>query len=194
MEKPEIGDVGDKCVPNDNDSDGMCVLITDCETAINEIRAKNYHKFKRCGFKGVTEIVCCPQKPIDKYGESDRKNSIADRECKKIVAASIPPLDLHIIGGEAASLGEFPHMVALGYEDAEGYNFQCGGTLVSDTYVLTAAHCVDTLDRIKPTIVRMGIVELGNSTRNDETDVDIAEILTHPNYTRRRKYHDLALM
>lgn len=25
--------------------------------------------------------------------------------------SSTPPLDLHIIGGEAASLGEFPHMV-----------------------------------------------------------------------------------
>ncbi|KPJ15232.1 Serine protease snake [Papilio machaon] len=193
----------------------------------DEIHNRKYHEYKRCGFKDVTEIVCCPQKPIDKYGETTRKKArIADIECKKITdtvippldlhiiggeAVSvgefphmvkckkitdtvIPPLDLHIIGGEAVSVGEFPHMVALGYPEGDGYNFMCGATLLSDTFVLTAAHCVDTIDQIKPAIARLGVVELGSTARNNETDVDVAEIIVHPNYTRRYKYHDLSLI
>ncbi|XP_068633515.1 serine protease persephone-like [Battus philenor] len=189
------GEIGDKCLLTDNESEGMCILITDCQVALNEIRTKNYHKYKRCGFKDLTEIVCCPQKPIDKFGDTERRlGRVADKECKKIVENSIPPLVLHIIGGETAGMGEFPHMVALGYEAPEGYIFQCGGTLLSNLFVISAAHCVDTLDQIKPTIVRMGVVDLGQSTRNNETDVDIKEIITHPQYTRRHKYHDLALL
>jgi hypothetical protein len=48
--------------------------------------------------------------------------------------------------------------------------------------------------RIKPSIVRAGVVELGNNTWNEETDYRIAETIVHPEYTRSTKYHDLALL
>ncbi|XP_072929945.1 CLIP domain-containing serine protease HP8-like [Epargyreus clarus] len=50
-----------------------------------------------------------------------------------------------IIGGMNASLGQFPWIVRLGYtfQDDDEIDFMCGGALVSDRHVLTAAHCVD---------------------------------------------------
>lgn len=40
----------------------------------------------------------------------------------------------------------------------------------------------------------MGVVEIGGSTFNGETDVVIADIILHPQYARKEKYHDLALL
>ncbi|KAJ9579984.1 hypothetical protein L9F63_004367, partial [Diploptera punctata] len=43
-----------------------------------------------------------------------------------------------IVGGKPTEMNEFPWMARLSYFN----RFYCGGTLINDRYVLTAAHCV----------------------------------------------------
>ncbi|XP_028042987.1 proclotting enzyme-like [Bombyx mandarina] len=142
-------DVGDECTPNNQISEGICTLVNDCPQAVMAIKNKRFQPFQRCGFRGFQEIVCCPT-TVDKFGQTEKTRTIkriAERECDKIISSTVPPLDLYILGGEAASMGEFPYMVAVGFDRGNGYEFDCGGSLLSNLYVLTAAHCVDTLDR-----------------------------------------------
>jgi secreted trypsin-like serine protease len=46
-------------------------------------------------------------------------------------------VDLRITNGNTASRGQFPWQAAL-YVDGSSF---CGGSLISDLWVLTAAHC-----------------------------------------------------
>ncbi|KAG8035025.1 hypothetical protein G9C98_005448 [Cotesia typhae] len=102
-----------------------------------------------------------------------------------------------IVGGTKAGPKEFPHMAAIGYTSkARGeILWLCGGTLVSDRFVLTAAHCTYTLDYGKPTQVRVGDLNL---KRNDDDakpqSKKIIDIIRHPDYKKPLEYHDIALI
>ena len=50
-----------------------------------------------------------------------------------------PPAEDKIVGGEEATPNQFPWIVALFVDNA----WFCGGALISENWVLTAAHCVD---------------------------------------------------
>lgn len=84
--------------------------------------------------------------------------------CAKYAALATPYFPSNIINGKPAGLTEFPHMVALGYQnDDNGYDFDCGGSLIADNWVVTAAHCIK--DRRKPVVIRLGKVCCCNSFR-----------------------------
>uniref|UniRef100_A0A182KEY2 Peptidase S1 domain-containing protein n=1 Tax=Anopheles christyi TaxID=43041 RepID=A0A182KEY2_9DIPT len=99
-----------------------------------------------------------------------------------------------IVGGEAAKYGEFPHHALLGYPREDGsperYSFSCGGSLISDRFILTAAHCFSYGD---PEIVRLGEYDLTVDSTT-QLDFGIAEIKRHPEYRNARSYHDVALV
>ena len=46
-----------------------------------------------------------------------------------------------IVGGSEAGIGAQPWQVAILYNYPQLFRQGCGGTLISDKYVVTAAHC-----------------------------------------------------
>jgi secreted trypsin-like serine protease len=60
----------------------------------------------------------------------------------KPAAAALRPIP-RIVGGAAAPDGAYPFMAALQQWAGNGYLTICGGTLIAQDEVLTAAHCVD---------------------------------------------------
>ena len=51
-----------------------------------------------------------------------------------------------IVGGQDAEVGQFPHQVSLQREDG---SHTCGGSIISEKFILTAAHCVVVGDGIQ---------------------------------------------
>ncbi|KFB42149.1 AGAP013221-PA-like protein [Anopheles sinensis] len=96
-----------------------------------------------------------------------------------------------ISGGKEAMYGEFPHHAILGYRQDDGsYSFKCGGSLISDQFILTAAHCFKFE---YPTLVRLGEYDLAVNSSN-KVDLGIKKIIRHPNNVHVKAYHDIALI
>lgn len=66
-----------------------------------------------------------------------------------------------VIGGQAAGHGEWPWLVAF-YRSKEGnLEFICGGSLITSTYTLTAAHCVQDKGRETPMQTKNALLFIG---------------------------------
>lgn len=146
-----------------------------------------------CSFDRDNPIVCCREElPTAGLGSSQvRFSSVSERMCD-----SFPPvseINDHIFMGTAAAINEFPHIAALGYPTKEtNIPFRCGASLISDRYLLTAAHCFSPE---QPTFARLGVVNLHEHNPNDSpVDVAFERIIIHPNYTSRPLKNDIALL
>ncbi|XP_033207434.1 venom protease-like isoform X3 [Belonocnema kinseyi] len=118
-----------------------------------------------------------------------------DRQPVNISLCAITSKKL-IVGGTLADPKEFPHMAALGFDNGPaGIKWQCGGSLVSEKFVLTAAHCTYSRDWGEPKWVRIGDLNLiKNNDDAQPVNRRIAEIIIHPQYRKPSEYHDIALL
>jgi len=93
-----------------------------------------------------------------------------------------------IVGGEEAVENEFPWQVGLTRTFSK--TPFCGGTLISDRHVLTAAHCTagQTADKIK---VLVGEHNIRDSVFNR---VDVASISDDPNYNSQTLFNDFSVL
>ena len=102
-------------------------------------------------------------------------------------------MDKRIVGGIPAEVGEFPWQVAILFNGEELYNQGCGGTLVGDKYVITAAHCTEG-SSASSLFVRVGDTSLDEIYEATSFTVAVAAIKQHPNYNSGTLENDISVL
>ncbi|XP_030226533.1 granzyme K [Gadus morhua] len=96
--------------------------------------------------------------------------------------------EAEIIGGKKVKAHSLPHMALLFNSEGEP---RCGGTLLSPTWVLSAAHCF----KLEIDTVRLGVVTINNSkTDGFVQERKVAKQYKHPDYENATYLHDLCLL
>jgi len=97
-------------------------------------------------------------------------------------------IDPVIHGGETAEKGEFPHMVQI---QSSGGSHYCGSSVIGESHVLTAAHCVTG----SPSSIKLvaGQYKLSEDD-GTEQERDVEEIIIHPKYGSAGFDFDIAVL
>ncbi|XP_066579321.1 tryptase-2 [Amia ocellicauda] len=98
-----------------------------------------------------------------------------------------------IVGGEDAKEGQWPWQVYLEITTMDGYQVGCGGSLISDRWVLTAAHCVKFPLKWWESEVILGAHSLDEPSEH-EVRRTMNKVIFHEEYMDVKKGFDIALI
>jgi Trypsin len=177
---------------------GKCKKIKKCVNLLVERKAIEICSFD--GQAGDETLVCCSRDDFYKSRLFNREGPLDYDTCldkyKHLRNFESEEFSKFTVNGVEVHDGEFPHMVAIGwlrwYDFAVDWN--CGGSLITETFVLTASHCT-SFDGRKPNVVRMGDIDL-TSPLDDfyVQQYEILNITTHPSYQHSENNNDIALI
>lgn len=201
---------------------GNCIPLTKCPPLFKlfmdaslTVTDEDFLKRCQCGYIPRAPLVCCPS------SVEAIETLIEDRNGRTFSVDDLPipgrcgtydeketPFGL-IMGGQPSGIHESPWMALLKYtKPDDGVGFHCGGTLIHERYVMTAAHCVIGSELRRQGMhlmaVRLGEWDLSQTEDCEDdlcadpvVDVPIESIHVHAMYnptSRKKKEHDIALI
>ena len=95
---------------------------------------------------------------------------------------------IRIVGGTTAAPGEYPWQVAVLKKQGQSLYFICGGTLIADQRVVTAAHCTSGAASSLKVLVGTQRLSSGGSV------LDVSTYADHPSYSSSTNRFDAAVL
>jgi secreted trypsin-like serine protease len=136
-------------------------------------------------------------------GVAQEKNRPVDQAKARVEAgpgAMEPATTEKIVGGIAAPAGKFPFQTALVFsgtpEGSEHFGQFCGGSLIRQDWVLTAAHCVPGTSAEEVDVyVGSNLLPAGTTSSNlGGVRLHVGDVIVHEDYNPATQDNDIALL
>jgi len=106
-----------------------------------------------------------------------------------------PNQDNRIVGGDRAGLNEFPWRAALFYRTNRGFSYFCAGGVLSNNWIVTAAHCAKAAqDNNLDVYIDLGDHDFSTATETYHQLFEAADVIIHPRYNQDTMDNDIALI
>lgn len=103
-----------------------------------------------------------------------------------------------IVRGQSTLPGQWPWHAAIYHRDGTTEEYKCGGTLISNWFVLTAGHCVTTENgnvlATEVVFIKLGVHDLKKLRKSSTQQHNIIGIFKEPRYDAETLAHDIALL
>ncbi|KAM5148790.1 transmembrane protease serine 6 [Mantella aurantiaca] len=181
------------CPANYECPDGECINSTQIcdgmDDCINGIDEEQCNLAVPCG---AFNYKCADGTCVKKINpECDTVKDCRDGSDERNCNCGIQAPQKRITGGTKAEEGEWPWQASL---QVEGKH-RCGGALVADRWILSAAHCFAQESFSTPEVwtVIMGKVNLNQSSQK-EMAFKVTQLISHPYYDADTYDYDIALI
>ncbi|XP_066961492.1 trypsin-1-like [Macrobrachium rosenbergii] len=111
---------------------------------------------------------------------------------RNLGAFGFPDTPINIIGGEVAEHGEFPYQVSVQHKGIFGQIHVCGGSILSEMYILTSANCIESLPT-KSIRVIAGMTSLAKDLDTKQEKTASIKVI-HENYSSVTRDNDIGLV
>lgn len=106
-------------------------------------------------------------------------------------------ISYRIVGGTLAAEGAWPWQVAIYTEAQTGYHIVCGGSIIHERWIMTAAHCISSTDSSKYFVVE-GTNRVDRATKATRStrgrSIKVERIIAHESYNSKTIANDIALI
>jgi len=96
-----------------------------------------------------------------------------------------------IVGGVTTEVNEYPWQIGMKFPG--GNYFYCGGTLISDQWIMTAAHCTDG-DQASDIKIVLGEHTYTSSSETTILELGVEKLIQHPDYDPTYTNFDFSLL
>jgi len=169
------------------------ILLTLCISLALAIPAEKSQKWRPAKGRDLSKYKMKTPTPSLKTKTNEKRSKGVELPFKKgtktfdDICGLENPGRNRIVGGHEAAENEWPWQVALFIDDA----WFCGGSLISDEYVMTAAHCADGANYFD---IMAGAHDVRASSEPHRVEITSYEGFTHPDWDPNTLENDIALV